>query len=71
MFESDNDPMNSTANPRIYPSLFIPPGQDKCYPNVSGSQFREESFYDDSRVRLQFLQRSIDVHLANLKEREK
>ena len=23
--ESDNDPMNSTANPRIDPSQFIPP----------------------------------------------
>ena len=66
VLESENDPMNSSANPRIYPSRSISPGRDQSYPIISGSEFRDESFHDDSRARLQFLQISIDIHLANL-----
>ena len=45
MSESDNDPMNSTAIPRIYPSLFIPSRQAESQPNVSGSGFIDESHF--------------------------
>ena len=68
MLESDNDLMNSTANPQIYQSRFIPPGRDKSYPNVSGSGFRDESFNDDAEPQLQSLERSIDVTLAKFDE---
>ena len=43
--ESDNDPMNSTANPWIYPNRFISPGQAESHPNVSGSKFIDKSTY--------------------------
>ena len=39
VFESDNDPMNSTASPLIYLSRFIPSGQAESHPNVFGSGF--------------------------------
>ena len=40
--ESDNDPMKSTANPRINPSQLIPLGRAESNPNVSGSGFIDE-----------------------------
>ena len=43
--ESDNDPMNSTANPWINPCRFIPPDPAESHPNVSVSGFIDESPY--------------------------
>ena len=45
MSESDNDLMNSIANPRINPSQFIPLGQAESHPEVSGYGFIDESPY--------------------------
>ena len=45
MTERDNDPMNSTANPWIYPSQFFPLGQAESHPNLSGSGIIDESPY--------------------------
>ena len=50
--ESDNDPMNSTANPWIYPNQFISPGQAESHPNASGSWFIDESPYTGPGTRL-------------------
>ena len=53
MSESDNDPMNSTANPRINTSRFIPPDQAESHPNVSVSGFIDESPYTGPGTQLQ------------------
>ena len=45
MSESDNDQLNSTANPRINPSRFIPLDQAESNPNVSVSGFIDEYPY--------------------------
>ena len=42
MSESDNDPMNSTANLRINLSLFIPLDGTESNPNVSVSGYIHE-----------------------------
>ena len=51
--ESDSNPMNSTANPWINPSQFIPQGQAEFHPNVSGSGFIDESPYTGPGTQLQ------------------
>ena len=43
MSESDTDQMKRTANPRIYPNRFIPPGQTESQPIVSGLGFITET----------------------------
>ena len=56
--ESDTDPMNSTANPWIYPNRFIPPGQTESQPNFSGFGFitgpgmrpQSQKIYSESRI---------------------
>ena len=56
--ESDTDPMNSTANPWIYPNRFIPPGQTESQPNFSGLGFitgpgmrpQSQKIYSESRI---------------------
>ena len=56
--ESDTDPMNSTANPRIYPNWFTPPGRAESQPNVSGLGFitgpeirpQSKKIYSESRI---------------------
>ena len=63
MFESDNDQMKSTANPRIYPSRFIPPGRDESHPNVSGSGFIA------SGTQLQSQQNRSEIRVAGVMER--
>ena len=67
--ESDNNPMNSTANPRIYPSQFIPSGQAESHPNVSGSGFIDESLYVGPETRLQSQQNHAEVRMARVMER--
>ena len=63
VFESDNDQMKSTANPRIYPSRFIPPGRDESHPNVSGSGFIA------SGTQLQSQRNRCEVRVARVMER--
>ena len=45
MSESDTDQLNSTVNPRGNPSKYIPPDQAKSNPNISVSEFIDESPY--------------------------
>ena len=59
--DSDNDPLNSTANPRINPSRFIPPDQAESNPNVSVSGFIDESTYTGPGTRLQSQQDQSEV----------
>ena len=69
MSESDTDPMNSTANPRIYPNQFIPPGQTESQHNVSGSRFIDGHTYIGPGMRPQSLKIYSDSRIAGIMER--
>ena len=69
MSESDNDPMNSTANPQIYPSQFIPPGQAESHLNVSRSGFIDEPSYTGLGTGLQSQWNLSEVRVAGVMER--
>ena len=68
MSESDTDPMNSTAYPRIYPNQFIPPGRTESQPNVSGSGFIDEHTYIGPGMRPQSLKMYSDTRIAGITE---
>ena len=67
--ESDNDLLNSTANPRINPSQFIPPDRAESNPNVSVSGFMDESPYTGPGTRLQSQWNHSEVRVAGVMER--
>ena len=67
--ESDNDPMNSTANPWINPCRFIPPDRAESHPNVSVSGFIDESPYTDPGTRLQSQWNQSDIRVAGVMEK--
>ena len=67
--ESDNDLMNSTVNPWINPSRFIPPDRAESNPNVSGSGFIDESPYAGPETRLQSQRNRSEVRVAGVIER--
>ena len=67
--ESDNDTMNSNANPRINPSQFIPPGQAESHPNVSGSGFIDESPHTGPGTRLQSQRNCSEIRVSGVMER--
>ena len=69
MSKSDNDPMNSTVNPRINPNQFIPSGQAESHPNVSGSGFIDESPYTGPGTRLQAQRNRSEIKVARVMER--
>ena len=69
MSESDNDPMNSNANPRINPSQVIHPGQAESHPNVSGSGFIDESPYTGPGTRLQAQRNGSEIRVEGVMER--
>ena len=69
MPESDNNLMNSTANPRIKPSQFIPLGQAESHPNVSGSGFIDESPYIGPGTGLKSQWNCSEIRVAEVMER--
>ena len=65
----DNDPMNCTANLRIYPNQFIPSGRAESHPNVSGSGFIDEYPYTGPVTRLHTQRNRSEVRVAGVMER--
>ena len=67
--ESNNVSMNSTANPRINPSQFIPLGRTESHPNVSGSGFKDESPYTGPGTWLQSQWNCSEIRVVGVMKR--